>query len=118
MVISRKLYAVLAVPALTLAACGSSSGGNSDKDQLESLIKDVAAKPATLCDHITPALLKQLGGSVAACKKVAAAEPADKKADISNLKVTGDKATATITDSSGKNDAKFEKVGGDWKVAG
>ncbi|WP_354698761.1 hypothetical protein DSM112329_04454 [Paraconexibacter sp. AEG42_29] len=118
MAISRKLYALLVVPTLTLAACGG-GGGDSDEDQIRSIIKDGANDPASICDHVTPALLKQLGGTVDACKKVAKEQDdGDKKADVSNLKVNGDSATATVTDKTGANSIKFTKSGDDWKVSG
>lgn len=115
MVISRKLYAALAVPALTLAACGSS--GDSDKDKITSIVKDVGKDPSAICDHMAPALLKQLGGT-AKCKTAAKADPTgpDSTTKVDSVKVTGDTAVANVTDKSGKTAVKFIKDGGDWKV--
>lgn len=116
MVISRKLYAALAVPALTLAACGS-SGGGSDKDKITSIVNGVAKDPSSLCQHMAPALLKQIGGD-AKCKAAAKADPTgpDKSTKVESIKITGDTAVANVKDKSGKTAVKFVKVGGDWKL--
>jgi hypothetical protein len=114
---TKYLALLLIVPALGLTACGSDDKGSSDKDQLTSIINDVAANPAKLCDVAGKALLEQaFSGSVADCKKAAASSSSDGKATIKTLDVSGDTATATVTDKAGTSNIKFAKQDGDWKV--
>jgi hypothetical protein len=117
MVISRKLYAALAVPALTLAACGG-GGGNSDKDDITQIIKDGGKTPASLCEHMTDRLLKQIGGADACTAASKSDGTPDANIKVDSLKIDGDKATATITDKTGKNTAKFVKTGDEWQLDG
>ena len=108
----RALTALLAASMLAVAGCGSS-----DEDKIKDLVEKIANDPAALCDNATSELLEGVGGE-AACKQLAAKEKPDKTAKVSNLKIDGDNATATITDSEGPNEAKFAKEDGDWKLAG
>jgi hypothetical protein len=111
---SRRLLSLLAVPALTLAACGG-GGGDSDKDKLTSIINDGGKNPSTICDHLEASLLKQLGGKDG-CVKASKSEKGDDKTKIDSLDVTGDTAVAKVHDDNGKTTINFKKVDGDWKV--
>jgi hypothetical protein len=115
----RRSLALLVVPALTLAACGGGSddggGGNSDKDTLTTIIDEGSSNPASVCDHLDAALLKQIGGA-AGCKKAAASEPKGGSTTIDSLKVDGDKATAKVTGRNGATTITFAKQDGEWKV--
>ncbi|MCW3041785.1 MAG: hypothetical protein JWM31_3690 [Solirubrobacterales bacterium] len=116
MTYSRTIAALLSVPVLGLAACGSSGGGNSDKDKIESIVKDGAKDPTTVCDHLEATVLKQLGGPAGCKKQAKTADDGDKKADIDSIDIKGDKATAKITTSKGKQTISFIKKNGDWLV--
>lgn len=109
---SRRMLSLLAVPAVALSACG---GGKSDKDKLTDIIKEGGKTPSSVCDHVTDALLKQLGGKDA-CVKASKSQPGDDSTKIKSLKIDGEKATASVSDKSGANTIKFVKEGGDWKV--
>jgi hypothetical protein len=117
----RRSLALLVVPALTLAACGGGGdgggggGGNSDKDTLTTIINAGSSNPASVCDHLDAALLKQVGGA-AGCKKAAASEPKGGSTTIHSLKVDGDKATAKVTGRNGATTITFAKQDGEWKV--
>ncbi len=110
---SRRLLALLTVPALTLAACGG--GGDSDKDKLTSIINEGGKNPSTICDHLEASLLKQLGGKDG-CVKASKAEKGDDSTKIDDLKVTGETAVAKVHDDKSKSTINFKKVDGDWKV--
>lgn len=99
--------------ALAFSACGG--GGNSDEDQIKSLVGKVDDNPAALCDNATKELLAQLGGK-AGCQQLAKTNKNKSKSKVSNVKVNGDTATATVTDSSGPSTVTFQKENGDWKV--
>ena len=108
----RSLALALVTPALALAACGES-----DSSKVKDTINGVIDKPATLCDKSTDKILKQAGGSKDACKKLAGAQKAGKKPDNIDVKVDGDKATATFKSQSGQtNSLGLVKDGGDWKI--
>jgi hypothetical protein len=108
----RLLTVAVLGSALAFAACGSS---NSDEDKIKSLVKKVDDNPAALCDNATPALLAQLGGK-AGCQQLAKTNKDTSKSKVTNVKVTGSTATATVTDKSGPSTVTFQKVNGDWKV--
>src|SRR3954470_24787740 len=99
--------------AVALSACG---GSNSDEDQIKDLVKKVDDNPTALCDNATKELLAQLGGE-SGCKTLAKQDNnsgGDSK--VSNVKVNGDTATATVTDKTGPSTVTFQKEDGDWKV--
>ncbi|WP_354698762.1 hypothetical protein DSM112329_04455 [Paraconexibacter sp. AEG42_29] len=119
MVFSRKPPAALMAPALalTVLACGGDDG-SSDKDRITAIVRDVARDPATVCDHLTPALLKQLGGTKAGCVKASAAGRKNAKTSLVKVEIDGAKATATIKDAAGEGVIEFVKVDGEWLVSG
>jgi hypothetical protein len=91
--------------ALTMAACG----GGSDSDNVKSALSDyneaVANKDASkACSHLSDAAKQTIGGK--SCEQTLKAGfallnakqlDAFKNTTITNIKVSGDKATATIT---------------------
>src|SRR5690242_10417504 len=100
----RFLVVAVASASLALAACGG--GGNSDEDQIKSLVKKVDDNPAALCDNATKDLLAQLGGK-SGCQQLAKTNKNNSKSKVTNVKVNGDTATATVTDSSGPSTVTF-----------
>lgn len=107
----------LVAPAFALTACGGSDKGSSDKDQITDIINSVAKDPAKLCDTASKQLLQAaFNGSVTDCKTAAKTSGGDGAATINSLAVSGDKATAKLTDKSGKSTVKFAKVDGSWVV--
>ena len=108
--------ALLALP-LALAACG----GESDEEQIKSIISDATDDPASICDNASKALLEQLGGEEQ-CKEASKAEEGadadgDVEVEVKSVKVDGDEATADITDKEGSQTISFVKEDGDWKLA-
>ena len=97
--------------ALAVSACGS----DSDEDKIKDLVKDVDENPSALCDNATKELLAQLGGK-AGCEQLAKSNKDTSKSEVSNVKVDGDNATATVKDDNGSSTVTFQKVDGDWKV--
>jgi hypothetical protein len=113
MPLPRTFAGLLLLPPLALAACG---GGTSDKDELTKIIQDGGKDPATICDHLAPALLKQFG-SLAACRTAAKAGDDGKDAvSVKTLTIDGDKATAKIDGARGAQTITFDKQDGDWVV--
>jgi hypothetical protein len=109
----------LVVPALGLAACGGSDSdsGSSDKDQITSIVNEVAETPAKLCDHLSTEMLKStFNGSIDDCKTAGAAEKGDGAAKINSLDVSGDTATVKLSDDAGDSTVKFAKQDGEWVV--
>jgi hypothetical protein len=110
----------LAAVALVIAGCGGDDGGSSDEDQITELVQGISEEPLTICEHLTADTLAQLG-TVEECKQAGEqageAEPSG-EAEISELQVDGDTATATVTDDDGADDVKFAKEDGEWKVDG
>lgn len=115
--ISRRYSALLAVPALTLAACGG-GGGKSDEDTIKDIVNGFAKDPATLCDHLTPELLKGVGGTKAKCVEASKAGKKNQKIDITKVDVSGSKATVTVKDKTGTSSLKMVKADDTWQVSG
>lgn len=108
------LVLALCAPALALAACG----GDSDEDKINELVSTLSENNANFCDtqYVDKKFPESLGG-VEACKEAVKDQPQDdSESEISDVKVDGDSATATIKDKDGTNDAKFVKDGDDWKL--
>ena len=97
--------------AFAISGCGSSS----DEDKIKDLVNEVDENPSALCDNATKELLAQLGGK-AGCEQLAKSNTDDSDSEVSNVKVDGDNATATVKDKSGTSTVTFQKVDGDWKV--
>jgi len=113
--IRRAAAPALLVLSISLSACG---GGSSDEDKIKSIVKDGNNDPTTVCDNASKALLKQLGGTDA-CKKAAKDDPGkDDPADVQSVKITGDKAVASVKLKAGPQTINFVKEDGDWKVSG
>src|SRR3954468_17866397 len=88
--------AVLAA-ALGLAACGSSSGGGSDEDQIRTVVNHLADSDKAVCGELTDAYLKKIFKDKDRCEKQA--EGSNEKAafQITSVKVSADKAAAAVT---------------------
>jgi hypothetical protein len=104
----------LAAGASILSGCG---GGVSDKDQIAAIVKQEGSNPATVCDHLTNALLARFG-SKRSCLRVAASSAKDRSTHTTGIRVRGDTATAVVSDRSGNRAITFVKQQGVWKVSG
>jgi hypothetical protein len=109
---------LLTIPALALGACGGSdSDSNSDEDKITSVIESVAADPVAICDHVTAADLREIGGKDA-CVRLGE-ESGDRASEITMDEVTvdGERATARFDDSEdGDTTIDLVKEDGDWKI--
>jgi Putative lumazine-binding len=105
---------LLALPALALSACGSS--GSSDKDKVTSIITSVAKDPSKYCGDVAKASLAKLGGKTRCDAAIKAGGPGDPNVKIHSIDVSGDKATAKVTDKDGDQTLQFVKEDGGWKV--
>ena len=101
---------------VALAGCGG-SGGNSDKDKINSIVKAEGRNPAAICQHASAALLAQLGGSIDACTAKASGQPADPSVKMTKLTIKGARATAVVVDKSGTTTVIFVKQGDSWVLA-
>lgn len=107
---AKATTALLTSAALLLSACGSS-----DEDKIRSIVEDGAKKPATICDNLSAAPLKTIGGKDG-CKKLADKQKPT-EASVESVSVDGNKGSAKVKDKDGSNDVKFVKEDGDWKIA-
>jgi len=111
---SALLAVVLATAATLLSSC---AGGASDADQIAAVVKDEGTNPASLCGHLTNALLLRFGGK-SNCLRQAASAAKDPTTHASGVKVSGSTATAVVGDRSGSRKLTFVKQNGVWKVSG
>jgi Putative lumazine-binding len=134
-----KRCGIALVLAALLIGCGGDGKSGSDEEQIESTIKDYFAAFADgdggkscglLTDEARAAMEKGLkglgvGGSCEDLPKAMDQLPDEQKdqidklkdAEVTDIKVTGDTATAvpTLDDERG-NEVKMRRVGDDWKI--
>lgn len=110
---------LLTLPALALGACGGSdSDSNSDEDQITSMIETVAADPVAICDHVTAADLRELGGKEACVRLGRDAADRASEVTIEEITVNGERATARFDDSEdGATTIQLVKEEDAWKIA-
>ncbi|MEA2480368.1 MAG: hypothetical protein QOJ07_2290 [Thermoleophilaceae bacterium] len=119
---------VLVLAAAALGGCGGSKGGD-QKSKVEAvLVEDYSANDPSKCDRIyTPKYLKSnwAGDPKRCAKEVPSAfDVADppKKSDlkISEVKVSGSKASARVDNKTGGSGVRYTLVsdGGQWKIDG
>lgn len=123
----RRLFAfsVLALASVALAACGS---GNNDQSDITSVIKHAATSgdPAACTKDQTLHFTEQTFGggrgqsAVQSCEKDAASSKSS-SADVSNVKVSGNTATADVALTGAALDGQtvnvgLVKEGGQWKL--
>lgn len=114
---SRARRHVPALIAVGAVAALSGCGGSSDADQIKTIVSTEASNPASLCDHLTNALLSRVGGK-AGCERAAASEPKDPTTHATNVTVNGNRASAVIVDRTGTHTITLVKEGGTWKASG
>jgi hypothetical protein len=71
-----------------------------------------------VCGELTGKFVKQIFKDKASCEKQAKAAKQTNTFKIQSVKVTGDKATATIAAKQQKGTVTLVKQGGDWKISG
>jgi hypothetical protein len=119
---------------LALAGCG---GGESASGDVESTAEEyvhafATGDPARACELLTPLARQRFvqraraavgaadcGGAVRRLRAAAgpAAMNALGEARVSDVKVAGSRATATLTSGSGLRVVRFVKRGGEWRLA-
>lgn len=104
-----------ALAAAALAGCG----GSDDEEEIAGIVQAVARDYAAICDVATERFLEPVGGREG-CRRQAREDPDDSAAEIPgeiDVRVEGDRATATFTDNRGKSQAvSFAREGGGWRV--
>ncbi|HUR73253.1 MAG TPA: hypothetical protein VMZ00_03210 [Sporichthya sp.] len=143
---ARKTSALLVAGLLAVAGCGGSEGGaasapvsaaasppappvaNDDPAKITQLARSVvlADSGRDLCrERFSARFVTTVFGSAAACEGAWRPDPADHKtqeATVSDIRVSGLAATATVTEVGGEWDGArgtwgFIRVGEDWRVA-
>jgi ABC-type glycerol-3-phosphate transport system substrate-binding protein len=114
-----RLFALALVACLALAACGGSgSSGGGDDQQIRAVVGHLRDSDEAVCGEMTAKFLKQVFKDKAACEKQAKAAKQTNTFKIQSVKVSGDKATATIGAKQQKGTVTLVKEGGDWKISG
>lgn len=113
--------ALLTSAALSPAACGNDGGksggdtGAADRAAVRKIAQDGIRDAKTLCKNFAPAQLKIYGG-LATCEKGAGNPKSVGDARVSEVTVTGDKASARVRASAGELKYELEKLDGVWKI--
>jgi len=109
------LLASASLAVAVVAGCGS--GGPDDRTQIGTIIKDEGTQPATLCHHLTGALLARFGG-LGNCLSRAAAAARDPSTHATAVTIRGSTATAVVRDRSGSRSITLVKQKGNWLISG
>lgn len=109
------LLACASLAAALLTGCGS--GGPTDSEQIGSIVKDEGTRPATLCHHLTEALLVRFGG-LSNCLSRAASAARDPSTHATAVTVRGLTATAIVIDRAGTRSITLVKQKGSWLISG
>lgn len=126
----RRIAAMALTAAVVVAGCG---GGGSAQDQITSTVKDfysgfVSGDGNKACDQLTSStqqsLLRSAKGSScsAAISRASKVLPDSvkkqaKNVDVTNIKVNGNSATATIKGGGQSGSVQLTKQGGKWKIS-
>lgn len=120
------LMAISAAAALGLASCGGGSDSSAEKDITGVVKRAVVSKnPKVTCEEVTTkGFIRRVYGDVAQCLKAEKPKPDDHPPTgvrVSNVKVDGDRATATVREQGGDTDGatgtiELRKEDGDWRI--
>ena len=109
----------IATVALTALALGlTACGGESDEDQVKTVVNQLANTDEKVCDNATDKFLKAVGGSKEQCKKSAREDDGSTKPKVGKITVDGDKATAELSAEGSKATFELIKDGDTWKLDG
>ena len=124
----RTLATLLAVPILAAAGLALAACGESDEDKVRSVITDaVTSKDAADCSELlSPEFVERVQGvkgeqGIKRCEQQRERFRPATEANVSNLKVDGDKASADVRTKGGELngltlDVGLVKQDGDWKL--
>jgi len=107
------LAGLVALVLLPLAAL-SIGGGAGASAQIRSLLERGAADPASLCDHLSGAMLAAAGGHAGCLRSSPSRGPA---ATVGGIRVDGARATAVVHHPEADEIVSLVRQDGDWKVA-
>jgi len=99
---------------LGLVACG----GESDEDQVKTVVNQLANTDEKVCDKATDKFLKAVGGTKEQCKKSAREDDGSTKPKVGKIAVDGDKATAELSADGSKATFQLVKDDDQWKLDG
>jgi hypothetical protein len=96
----------------------SQSGGSADEKKVTQVVLGGDLVPGWLCSPTvsTERLVPKLEGSREKCYKVLGGSPPDKTIKVTDVSVTGDKASAKGTDQQGHFGVKLVRQGSSWLV--
>lgn len=114
------IRAGLAATALALLAAGcgggKSGGDTDDAGAIRAILEERRANPASICEHMTPELLEQVGGPEN-CRQLSVADDnRDRDATVDAVEVEGDRATVRLTGADGKQTIAFVRQDGGWRL--
>jgi hypothetical protein len=98
---------------LPLAVLALGTGPGSDREQIGALLTAGAAKPATLCDHLSGAMLRATGGHDAC---VAASPERGPGGTVESVRIRGEAATAVVVREDGDDLFHLVRENGAWKI--
>ena len=121
------VLAVIVVGVVLALVLGGGDDGGGEEAKVEDAIKEISTgKDPEICETgYTASFLQKATGRSGTEAKTLCEEQVPKndtrEVDISDVKITGDKATATVKETGGQNDGDtlevtLVKQGGDWKA--
>jgi hypothetical protein len=112
----RRAVALGGLVALVLLAVAALSidAGPSDAARIGALLSRGAADPASLCDHLSGAMLAAAGGHTGCVRSSPSRGPS---ATVDGIRISGDRATAVVHHPEADETVSLVREDGDWKVA-
>ncbi|MEJ7784221.1 MAG: hypothetical protein WKF96_05405 [Solirubrobacteraceae bacterium] len=108
----RTRSALMVLPMAMLAGCG----GESDEESIRAIIDERRSDPASICEHMTAELLKEVGGPES-CRQLAQGDDnQDPDTEIDGIDVEGDRATVRIAGADGEQTIAFRREDGEWRL--
>lgn len=98
---------------LPLALVAIGTGPGTDREQIAALLSAGAERPATLCDHLSGAMLQATGGRDAC---VAASPDRGPGGAVESIRIDGAAATAVVVRDDGDDVFHLVREDGAWKI--
>lgn len=115
----RPRTVLIALPIALFAACGGdggSGGSETDEQAIQAILDKRRSDPASICDHMTAALLEEVGGPESCRQQAEGDDSGAADTAVDGIDVEGDRATVRMTGPDGIQSIAFLREDGEWRL--